>query len=78
MVANNLVTHGLLPRDGGRATLAGNVANASLTLFVDLPSGNLRLLPNAIAAIDKAAALDVPLPLDIDGEPRRGRRCGRG
>ena len=68
MVANNLVTHGLLPRDGGRATVTGNVANAPLTLFVDLPSGNLRLLPNAIAAIDKAAALDVPLPLDIDGD----------
>jgi hypothetical protein len=41
-----------------------------LTLFVDLSSGNLRLLPSAIVAIDKAAALDVPLPLDIDGEPR--------
>lgn len=71
LVANNLVTHGLLPRDGGRATLAGNVANASLSLFVDQSSGNLRLLPNAIVAIDKAATLDVPLPLDIDGD-RRG------
>jgi len=71
LVANNLVTHGLQPRDGGRATLAGNVANASLTLFVDLSSGNLRLLPDASAAIDKAAALDVPLALDIDGD-RRG------
>jgi len=42
-----------------------------LTLFVDLSSGNLRLLPDASAAIDKAAALDVPLALDIDGD-RRG------
>ena len=62
LVANNLVTHGLVPRDAGRATLVGNVETASLTLFVDLPGGNLRLLPDAIAAIDKAAALDAPLP----------------
>jgi hypothetical protein len=41
-----------------------------LSLFVDLAIGNLRLLPTAVTAIDKAAALDVPLPLDIDGEPR--------
>lgn len=70
VVANNLVTHRLLPRESGRAQLSGNVANAPLTLFVDLPSGNLRLLPNATLAIDKATTLDVPLPLDIDGETR--------
>jgi len=50
--------------------VTGNVANAPLTLFVDVASANLRLLPNATAAIDKAAALDVPLPLDIDGDSR--------
>lgn len=70
LVANNLVTHRLLPRDGGRATEVGNVVDASLLLFVDLANGNLHLLPNATIAIDKAAALDVPLAVDIDGEPR--------
>ena len=70
IVANNLVTHRLLPRDSGRATMSGNVSNAPLTLFVDLANGNLRLLPNATAAIDKAAPLGEPLSVDIDGEPR--------
>jgi hypothetical protein len=70
VVANNLVTHRLLPRDSGRATLTGNVVNAPLSLFVDVHRGNLRLLPNATMAIDKAAALAVPLSVDIDGETR--------
>jgi hypothetical protein len=70
IVANNLVTHSLVPRDGARAEVIGNVANAPLTLFVDVAAGNLRLLPNATIAIDKAAPLGEPLSSDIDGEPR--------
>ena len=54
IVANNLVTHVLLPRDGARAGLAGNVDNAPLSLFVDVASANLHLLPGATAAIGKA------------------------
>jgi len=69
-VANNLVTHALLMRDEGKATLAGNVVNAPLTLFVDVSSGNLHLLPSATIAIDKAVALAVPLVSDIDAEAR--------
>ncbi len=69
-VANNLVTHNLLARDGARATLIGNVTTAPLSLFVDVSSGNLHLLPNATAAIDKAAPLATPLPVDIDAEMR--------
>ncbi len=69
-VANNLVTHWFALRDGGSATVGGNVAQAPLALFVDVLGGNLRLLPNATAAIDKATPLVVPLASDIDGEPR--------
>ncbi len=69
-VANNLVTHTLLARDGARATVTGNVATAPSSLFVDVSSGNLHLLPDATAAIDKAAPLATPLSFDIDAENR--------
>ena len=70
LVANNLVTHALLPRDDGRAGLAGNLVDAPLSLFVDVASANLHLLPGAIAAIGNGAVLTPPLPADIDGEAR--------
>ncbi len=69
-VANNLVTHNLLARESAVAVLAGNLANAPLSLFVDVARGNLHLWPSATAAIDKAALLTTPLPSDIDGETR--------
>jgi hypothetical protein len=70
IVANNLVTHALLPRDEGRASLAGNVVNAPLSLFVDVASANLHLVPGATQAIGTAAALAAPLVSDIDLEKR--------
>ena len=70
VVANNLVTHSLLPRDGARATLAGNIANAALSSFVDVANANVHLLPAATTAIDKAVPLANPLLLDIDAERR--------
>ena len=70
VVANNLATHSMISRDGGRATVGGNVANAAQSLFVDVAGGNLHLVPAATAAIDKAAPLATPLATDIDGEPR--------
>ena len=69
-IANNLVTHGLLERDSARGTLVGNIANAPLSLFVDVPSGNIHLLPAASSAIDKAAPLATPLSTDIDVDSR--------
>ena len=70
LVANNLVSHRLLPRDEANAGVAGNVTDAPLTLFTDVASGDLHLLPTATIAIDKAAALDVPVVSDIDLDPR--------
>jgi hypothetical protein len=69
-IANNLVTHSLVPRDGARATLGGNVTGAPLSLFVDVAGADLHLLPAATMAIDKAAPLATPLPTDVDGEIR--------
>jgi hypothetical protein len=70
VVANNLTTSRLLARDGGRATLGGNLANAPLSLFVDVPGGDLHLVPGAASAIDKAAALSTPVSFDIDTQTR--------
>jgi hypothetical protein len=70
LVANNLATHALLPRDGGRAGLAGNVGDAPLSMFVDVAAANLHLLPGATAAIGSSAVLTPPLVSDIDGERR--------
>ena len=69
-VANNLVTHTLLARESARAVLAGNLASAPLSLFVDVASGNLHLVGGAAAAIDKAAVLSSPMGWDIDAEAR--------
>jgi len=73
LVANNLVTHRLLERDAGRASLAGNLVDAPLSLFVDVASANLHLLPGATAAIGTGAVLTPPLPSDIDGDTRDAR-----
>jgi hypothetical protein len=70
-VANNLVTHSLLARDGARASLGGNVAQAPLAMFVNAAGGNLHLVPTAAAAIDKAAPLNTSVSDDIDGDARR-------
>ena len=71
VIANNLVSHNLRPRDGALATLAGNISNASPSLFVDaVATGDLHLRPTATAAIDHAAPLTAPLAWDIDRRPR--------
>ena len=70
-VGNNLVSHTLRARDGGMATLVGNVAGASAALFVDASqTGDLHLRPTATMAIDQAASLGTPVLWDIDGAPR--------
>jgi len=72
-IVNNLTSHNLMPRDGAQAALAGNLASAPLTLFLDGPGGDLHLLPGASVAIDQG----LPLPPaiiddDFDGDYRIG------
>jgi hypothetical protein len=70
-ITNNLVSHDLLERDGASATLAGNLAGASLSLFVDGAGGDLHLVGSASPAIDTGVAIAGGLcDDDIDGDLR--------
>lgn len=69
-IANNLVSHNLLERNGGRAILGGNVDRAPLSAFADPASGDLHLTPAATFAIDRGVPLAVQLASDIDGDLR--------
>jgi hypothetical protein len=68
-VVNNLVTHHLMARDGAVATTSGNLAGASLSLFVDGAGGDLHLVPGAAEAIDQVTA-PADVVDDVDGDPR--------
>ena len=72
-IANNIVSHNLRQREGGVATLAGNLTNAPGSLFVDAVTGGDLHLRVTAAAIDKGAVLATPLAWDIDGAPRDSR-----
>ena len=67
-IINNLVTHNLRDR-GGSATLAGNLENQPLSLFVDGAGGDLHLAASAAAAIDQVSRPPDVLD-DFDGDPR--------
>jgi len=70
-IVNNLVTHNLMERNSAAATLAGNLPEAPLSLFVDGPGGDLHLAEGADAAIDQAVAVAAGLcDDDVDGETR--------
>ena len=69
-VANNLVSHNLLAREGGVATLAGNVTSAPGTLFVNATTGDLHLRSTATSAISRGAQLATPVWWDIDSAAR--------
>ncbi len=69
-VSNNLVSHTLMPRDGGRAELRGNLDGAPLDLFLDVTAGDLHLAESASAAIDHGETLEEPCSRDIDGDQR--------
>jgi uncharacterized repeat protein (TIGR01451 family) len=69
-ITNNVVSHNLMDR-GGHATLAGNLDDASLSLFVDGASGDLHLTSTASDAIDRGASVDAGVcDDDIDGDAR--------
>ncbi len=66
-IENNLVSHTIVARDGGQATLAGNIEGAGNEHFVDAAAGDLHLTPNSVA-ID--AGEDVGVNDDFDGDAR--------
>lgn len=71
-IANNLVTHSILERDGGQATLLGNLSDQGTEHFVDAAGGDLHLADGS-AAIDAGEVLPAGLAdEDFDGEPRDG------
>jgi hypothetical protein len=70
-IVNNLVSHNLLPRDGGSATLTTNVESAPLNIFVSPTTGDLHLLSNATIAIKQGTALPSgECDYDIDNDLR--------
>lgn len=69
-ITNNLVSHNLRDR-GGVASLAGNLDDAPLSLFVDGAGGDLHLDASASSAIDQGVSLVGGLcDDDIDGDAR--------
>lgn len=71
-IANNLTTHGIVARDGGQATLAGNLSDQGTEHFVDAAGGDLHLADGS-SAIDAGVVLPAgAADEDIDGDARDG------
>jgi len=69
---NNLTTHGIVERDGGSASLEGNLADQGLEHFVDPSTGELHLVAGSLA-IDAGVVLAPGVAdADFEGEPRDG------
>lgn len=69
-IANNLVTDDIVMRDGGSATLMGNLTGSDLSPFVDVAAGDLHLVADT-AAIGAGVVLPSGLAdTDFDGDPR--------
>jgi Right handed beta helix region len=71
-IANNLTTHGIIERDGGQATLMGNLSDQGTEHFVDAAGGDLHLADGS-TAIDAGVVLPAGVAdEDIDGDVRDG------
>ncbi len=70
-IVNNLADRGAQARDGGSATLQGNVWTAQASWFVDPLSADMHLQPGASLAIDRGVSTS-DAPSDWDGDPRPG------
>jgi len=68
-VRNNLTNQRILLRDGGHATMQGNVAGAMPTWFVDPPHADLHLTSEAASAVDAGVAIP-----DVNDDFDRGPR----
>jgi len=70
-IVNNVVSHNLMPRDGGSAILAGNLDYAPLSLFVDGANADLHLSEYAHSAIDQGVSIVAgKCDDDLDCDPR--------
>lgn len=69
-IANNLTTHRILERDGGRAELVGNVENASLDELSDAAAGDVS--PAAGSSAVDSADPSFATETDFEGNPRDG------
>ncbi|PRP93140.1 hypothetical protein ENSA5_44790 [Enhygromyxa salina] len=71
-IVNNLTTHGIVMRDGGQASLVGNLEDQGLEHFVDAAGGDLHLVEGS-AAVDAGDPSGVDwAPTDYDGDARDG------
>jgi hypothetical protein len=70
-IVNNLSDRGAQARDGGSATLQGNVWTAQAGWFVDPLGADLHLQPGASLAIDRGVSTS-DAPADWDGDARTG------
>jgi hypothetical protein len=72
VIKNNLGSHRLIPRDGGTADLAANMADTPLSYFVDpFTTGNLHLVAGASGAINRGVVIAGGLAAyDIDVQAR--------
>jgi hypothetical protein len=71
-IANNLTTHGIVERDGGQATLMGNLSDQGTEHFVDAAGGDLHLVDGS-SAIDAGVVLPAGVAdEDIEGDARDG------
>ena len=64
-IANNLVSHTLLPRDGAAAVLEGNIATADESWFVDPDVGDLHLVNGDLEPVGAAVILPPASPITI-------------
>lgn len=73
-IANNLTDAAIVSRDGAKATVIGNITNATASMFVNAAAGDLHLRSTADAAIDTGVALE-EVTVDWD---RQRRPAGAG
>ena len=73
LIRNNLTNHRIFLRDGGRASLDGNVTSARRSWFVDPPRADLHLAAGGRPAIDAG----VPIGDAADDFDRTVRPAGR-
>ena len=71
-VKNNLASPFIHLRDGGKPRQSAGNIQATPEMFVDTATGDLHLLRGALQAINKGVQ-GVPVPTDIDGDPRDGQ-----